>query len=593
VKKRLLWNICGYYVAILIISLTAVALVSAYTTRQSFMTQAEAALETSARLSALLLAPLITPLNEAGLQRACQEAGERSGTRITVILPRGRVIADSARDPATLDNHSDRVEVSKALAGEKGLAIRISPTLNERTLYVAVPLKTGPDTVAVVRAASSIAGMDKATKAITMRFALIAAIMAAAAVLTSYFVSRHIIRPLEEIKSWAQSLAGAKGAEKPSGSGNEIEILAESLRSLEAELRKRMAIELRRKNEMEALLSSISEAIVAVDGDERIIIINDEACRLLSCDPKLIAGRSIQEAVRNTDVYALVREAFDTERPSEREIVLSSKEQRWLHAKATLLRDEAGLKKGVVIAFNDITALKRLEQVRKDFVANVSHEIKTPLTAIKGFVETLQESGPEDEAQRAKFLSIIERQVGRLEALVDDLLTLSRIEQETSRSSLELRQERILDIISSAIQLCEPLAAEKGIAISLTCPEDLYLETDPSLMEQAVFNLLENAVKYSEKGKKVSVDAFLQDKELLIKVKDEGIGIAKEHLPRIFERFYRADKARSRESGGTGLGLAIVKHIVQAHGGRVAAESEIGKGSIFTISLPARSDKGQ
>lgn len=590
VKRRLLWNICGYYVAILVISLTALAALASKTARQSFMTQAEAALEASARLAGLLLAPLLTPLNESGLQRACEEAGERSGNRITVILPRGRVVADSARDPATLDNHSDRSEVSKAFGGEKGLAVRTSPTLNEKTLYVAVPLKIGPDTLAVVRASSSIAAMDQAIRAITIRFALIASIMAAAAVLISYFVSRRIIKPLEEIKSWAQSLAGESGEAR--SAGNEIEELAASLRSLEAELRRRMADELRRKNEMEALLSSISEAIVAVDVEEKIIMINDEAGRLLSCDPNLVAGRSIQEAVRNTDIYSLVRRALDTGRPEEREIVLSSRDQRWLHAKATLLKDEAGQKKGVVLAFNDITALKRLEEVRKDFVANVSHEIKTPLTAIKGFVETLQESGPEDEAQRAKFLSIIERQAVRLEALVDDLLTLSRLEQESSESSLKLRQARPLDIISSAIQLCEPLAEEKGIAISLSCLEDLYLEMDPSLMEQAVFNLLENAVKYSEKGKKVSVDASLQGEELVIRVHDEGIGIPKDHLPRVFERFYRVDKARSRESGGTGLGLAIVKHIVQAHGGRVTAESEPGKGSIFKVYLPVKSDNG-
>ena len=226
--------------------------------------------------------------------------------------------------------------------------------------------------------------------------------------------------------------------------------------------------------------------------------------------------------------------------------------------------------------------------MRRDFVANVSHEIKTPLTAIKGFVETLQHGKVEKPEETRRFLEIIQRHVDRLNSIVEDLLTLSKIEQEDETRTLNLRTWKIADVFQAAIQICRSKAEEKNLSIEVSGSEDTSAKFDPVLIEQAVVNLLDNAVKYSNPGGKITLTAQTTDSEILIHVRDQGIGIAAQHLPRLFERFYRIDKSRSRQMGGTGLGLAIVKHIAQAHGGYVTVDSTIGDGSTFTIHLPAK-----
>ena len=241
------------------------------------------------------------------------------------------------------------------------------------------------------------------------------------------------------------------------------------------------------------------------------------------------------------------------------------------------------------MVFNDVTQLRRLEDMRRDFVANVSHEIKTPLTAIKGFVETLQQGNVEKAKEKERFLGIIQKHVDRLNAIIEDLLSLSRIEQENERKEINFQQVKIEGIFQAAMQLCRAKAEEKEIRIDLDCEKDDTAVFDATLIEQAVVNLLDNALKYSEPQSTVLLKSELQNSEMIISVQDHGIGIAQKHLPRLFERFYRVDKSRSRKEGGTGLGLAIVKHIAQAHGGHVTVESKLGEGSCFSIHLPQNS----
>jgi two-component system phosphate regulon sensor histidine kinase PhoR len=264
-------------------------------------------------------------------------------------------------------------------------------------------------------------------------------------------------------------------------------------------------------------------------------------------------------------------------------------EERVIDVKSSPLVDAAQQQIGTLVVFNDVTQLRRLANMRRDFVANVSHEIKTPLTAIKGFVETLQQGNVEKAKEKERFLGIIQKHVDRLNAIVEDLLTLSRIEQEDERKEINFQQVKIEGIFLAAIQLCRPKAEEKKIRINLDCEKETSAILDPTLIEQAVVNLLDNALKYSEPQSTVLLKSHQQNSEVIISVQDHGIGIAQKHLPRLFERFYRVDKSRSRKEGGTGLGLAIVKHIAQAHGGHVAVESKIGEGSRFSIHLPQNS----
>jgi two-component system phosphate regulon sensor histidine kinase PhoR len=295
--------------------------------------------------------------------------------------------------------------------------------------------------------------------------------------------------------------------------------------------------------------------------------------------------------IRHPELQSLVTKALASEEAVERDVVLYLKEERVLNGHATILRDGEGNRVGVLVVLNDITRLRKLENIRKDFVANVSHEIRTPITAIKGFVETLRDGAMQSPEEADRFLGIIQNHVQRLESLVEDLLSLSRIEEDTEKEAIALEEKAVKDVLAGALQLCQMKAEPKQIRMVLSCKQDVVARINPSLLEQAVVNLLDNAVKYSEPGKSVWVEMDKTEKDVLIRVRDEGCGIEKQYQERLFERFYRVDKARSRKLGGTGLGLAIVKHIMEAHGGRVSVESQPGRGSTFTLHLPRISSK--
>jgi len=277
------------------------------------------------------------------------------------------------------------------------------------------------------------------------------------------------------------------------------------------------------------------------------------------CDLAEAQGRSIQEVVRNTVLQQFVKNALSSQEAVEKEIVLSSDRERFLNGHGTLLRDAEGKQIGALIVLNDVTRLLRLEKIRREFVANASHEIKTPITAIKGFVETLRDGAVENHEDAERFLEIIGKHVDRLEAIIEDLLSLSRLEQEAGREEVLLGEGRLKDVLETAIQVCEANAMAKKIEVELSCAEDIVAKFDPLFLEQAIVNLIDNAIKYSGEGKIVWVEAVKAGKEIILSVRDQGCGIEKNHLPRLFERFYRADKARSRQLGGTGLGLAIVQ----------------------------------
>jgi two-component system phosphate regulon sensor histidine kinase PhoR len=330
----------------------------------------------------------------------------------------------------------------------------------------------------------------------------------------------------------------------------------------------------------------LREVILACDSDERIITINEAAASLLGIDLSTAKGHTVQEAVRNADLQRFIGRISLGQGESEAEIILHGPEKKFLQLSGTVLRDSEGKKIGALVVLSDTTRLRHLENIRREFVANVSHELKTPITSIKGYVETLQEGAIDDKGNARKFLEIIFKQADLLHALVDDLLSLSQIEQEAEREEVHLAEEPVRRIIEAAIAAYETRARERHIQVLLQCRGEIIVKANSRLLEQAVGNLLDNAIKYSEPRGTVKIEVTQNEGEVAIKVSDHGSGIAPEHLPRLFERFYRVDKGRSRELGGTGLGLAIVKHIIQAHGGDVTVESTPGKGSTFTIHLP-------
>lgn len=330
----------------------------------------------------------------------------------------------------------------------------------------------------------------------------------------------------------------------------------------------------------------MEEGVLAINNEGTILSLNKACAALLNEEPSRLRGRSIYETIRKADLLAFIESALASTSPIEGDIQIRGQQDRWVSAHGTMLHDPQRGKIGVLIVLHDITRLRHLEEVRRDFVANVSHELRTPITSIKGFIETLVDGAYEDRENAHRFMQIMLRQVNRLDAIIGDLLTLSRIERGTEEQMIELAHEPVRGVLAAAIEMCEKKATDKGVKIDLICPAELAADINAALLEQAVVNLLDNAIKYSSPQTVVDVLAAHEGEDLLIQVQDQGCGIEAQHLPRLFERFYRVDKARSRELGGTGLGLAIVRHIALAHRGSVTVDSTVGVGSTFYLRLP-------
>lgn len=588
-KKRLLWQLYPSYLLITVISVMGVTWYASSSLRQFFLGQTASDLEARARLVEKQIEECLDPPDEKCVDLLCKKIGRRASTRITIILPSGKVIGDSREDPAKMDNHVDRPEFMQALTGPSGTSMRYSRTLEKNMMYVGIPVRANAQTLAVVRTSIPVTAIDVALKEIQIRIAGAGLVIALFAAALSLIVSRRITRPIEELRKGAESFAGGDfQCTLPVSESEEIGGLAEAMNEMARQLHERINTIIGQRNEIEGVLCSMIEGVIAVDMDERVLSMNNAAVRMFGCNASEAQGRSIQEIVRNTVLREFVTDTLSSEKPVERDVVLSSNGDLFLSGHGTLLQDAQGKQIGALIVLNDVTRLRRLEEIRRDFVANVSHEIKTPITAIKGFVETLREGAVKNPDDAERFLGIIEKHVERLEAIIEDLLSLSRIERGTEREENELVENSVKDVLDTAIQVCEVGAVARKIDIELSCPENLFAKMEPRLLEQAVVNLLDNAVKYSNKESSIRVEASQGEGEIILSVRDEGCGIEKKHLSRLFERFYRVDKARSRQLGGTGLGLAIVKHIAQAHGGHVNVESTPGKGSTFSIYLPGR-----
>jgi len=590
-RKRLLWQLYPSYLLVTVLALLVVTLYASDATRRFFRAQTEQVLESRVRVLGRDMANGLLPAAPAKIDAFCKEVGQLTDTRITVIKPDGSVLGDSDSTPATMENHAGRPEIQQALSnpGSIGRAVRESPTLGVTTMYVAIAAQDPHGTQLVLRAAMSLSHIDHAVRDLQIQIALAGVLIAVAAASVCLVVSGRIARPLEEMKRGVERLAAGELNHRlyvpPS---EEIGSLAAVINEMAAQLEDRIRLITAQHNEQEAVFLSMVEGVLAVDMNERVLRMNQAAGELLGADPAEAQGKMIQEVVRNPELQKFVAQTLASQKtPTENEILLRENGERCLQAHGAVLHDASGRQMGAVVVLNDVTRIRRLESFRRDFVANVSHELRTPITAIKGFVETLLDGAMREPQSAEKFLGIIARQADRLNAIINDLLLLSKLEQQGERGTVMTETAFIRGVLDAAIELCAFKADRKNIPIRVICEETLRAKVNVPLLEQALVNLVDNAVKYSEPGKPVTVEALLRNGFLVIQVRDEGPGIEREHLPRIFERFYRVDKGRSRDMGGTGLGLSIVKHIAQAHGGSVAVQSEPGKGSLFTITLPS------
>jgi len=525
------------------------------------------------------------------VQTFVERAARRTNSRVTLVAPDGRVLADSERRPdevAEMDNHAARPEVRAALNGSVGRDLRRSSELGAPLIYVAVPVSESGRVVGALRLA---APLEAATPAYeSLRGVMLAggAVALVVALGIGLFVAGRVTRPVVEMEDVARQMSEGNFRVRASvRSPDEIGTLGRSLNVMAGRLREKIDDLEREQAKATAILDAMVEGVIATDGHDHIILLNERARGIFGLGQTRVERRPLLEVIRNVDLHGLLNESRAAA-PGEvvsREIKLPEPSERVLQVHAVPLRF-TGDEPGVVIILHDITELRRLEQVRTEFVANVSHELRTPLTAIQGYLETLLDGALEEPQHARKFLEIVFRHTERLGRLTDDLTDLSNI--ELGRISLRIEPADLTEVTESALAIIQPRAGSGRVTVEASLPADIpKVLADRDRLAQILINLVDNAVKYTPAGGHVWVEAQrLPSGMVEVAVRDTGVGVPKADLPRLTERFYRVDKARSRELGGTGLGLAIVKHLVLAHGGELGIESELWKGTTVRFTLP-------
>ena len=521
------------------------------------------------------------------LQKQIEALGDSTDTRITLIAPGGRVVAESTKkDPADLDNHGHRPEVEAAQIAGFGVATRYSATVQNTMMYVALRTSSSPN-VAFVRVALPINEVQAQAARLSQLVWGVAAGLAVVAVMLAWWLTRRLVLPLQELASGADQIAaGNYGQKVYVDRKDELAQLATTFNHMSTQLADQFAQLDEDRQQLRAVLSSMVEGVIAIDSEQSILFANDRAGAMLEFGTNAAAGRKLWEVVRQYNVQELVRAAMHTDNGEAHRLEFTDATGKTLMLHVAQLPGEAA--RGAVLVFHDTTELRRLERLRQDFVANVSHELKTPLSVITACVETLVGGAVDDLENRGRFLEQIHDQAQRLHTLILDLLSLARIESGEQHWTFQALP--VADLAEACVERHLARTEAKKQTLVLEPPAGgvplLQVWADEEALAEILDNLVDNAVKYTPEGGTIRLRWRNDDDACLIEVQDTGIGIPEHDLPRVFERFYRVDRARSREMGGTGLGLSIVKHLVQAMQGTIRATSELGRGSTFTIRLP-------
>ena len=586
--KKISCKLFFTYIIIIIICVTFTGILAIISLRNFYINHLSSNLKSNATLVANILEDDLSTNNLSQIKLKTKDLGKELETRITIIDINGIVLGDSEKDPALMENHADRPEIKEALQGKIGNSIRYSSTLEIDMLYIAIPIIKNGQILGVVRLSLPLTDVNRGIANLRKIIILATLIALAIASITSLIISLTITRPLQEMTKVSQKISKGDFSKKLKiCRQDEIGQLANSLNLMSEELENKIRIISEDKDKMKVVLSSVIEGIIAIDKEGRIILFNNALKNMTDYSSDRVLGKFHWEIIRNNQLNELLKEVLQKGQPLTREITIFSPQEKIFRASANPLTEKNEVW-GAVVVLNDITEIKKLEKMRSEFVANVSHELRTPLTSIQGFVETLKDGAINDPGKAQYFLEIIEKQSNRLNNLIEDILQLSKIESQ--EIIMNLQSINLRDLIDKTISEFKKKIEQKNHKIKINISPQLPLiKADPEQIEVVFRNLLDNAIKYTPNGGEIYISAFEKAENIYIEVADNGIGISAEHLPRIFERFYRADKDRSRKLGGTGLGLAIVKHIVQAHGGTIGVESKPGKGSKFFFTLPKNS----
>jgi two-component system, OmpR family, phosphate regulon sensor histidine kinase PhoR len=571
------------------VALAALLVLAGPVLRRRATRQTEETLSAEARLMARVVEDaLARGTDTEALDPLIDEASRDVGARVTVIARDGRVVADSAvsgQELASLENHAGRPEVKEALAGTTGESQRHSKTVGADLLYVAVPVRHGGQMVGVARLSRPVGSVAEQARELWRAAALALLLALVATGLVSLLLSAPLARSLEEMMEAArQYAAGNFAARIRVRRADELGELARIINVSADQLQGRMAELARDRARTEAILSAMDDGVLAVDHRGKVVLANPMLTRSLELrDP---IGRHYLEVIRQTEVGTLIEDVLRTGARREAEVELLQLRRVFAIA-AVPFPDEEGAPHGAVLTFNEATERHRLESVRRDFVANASHELRTPLTSIRGFVEALEDGALEQPETARRFLGKIRTHADRMATLVTELLELSRL--ESGDREPEWEDVRPAEVAAAVTSSFAELAARKDVRLRHRDRGAPEVRTDRERVRRILENLVDNAVKYTPEGGHVEITtSTARDGSARVEVADDGPGIAPEHQARVFERFYRVDKARSRELGGTGLGLSIVRHLAESVGARVSVESEPGRGSKFSVTLPAR-----
>lgn len=578
-RSRIFWRLAIAY-GLLILGAVAAVGVLVLNRAEAYLLQQ---IEESLRTRAVLVREAVAAEGTGALEARVRALGQEIGTRITLIAADGGVLADSDEDPARMENHANRPEVREALAVSAGSATRYSRTLDRNMMYVALK-STGP--AAVVRVALPLDEVQDRLAVLQRMVWTAAAGTGLAALLLAFALARRTARPIDELTEGAEKIAaGAFGHRVYAISRDEVGTLAAAFNRMSERLATQFAQLEEDRQQLRTILSGMVEGVIALDAEQRVVFANERAARLLDLSPQAASGRKLWEVVRQRPLQEVVERALAQPEPCRDELSWAGSPPRQLTVHAARL--PGAPPRGVVLVLHDTTELRRLERLRQEFVANVSHELKTPLAVIRACVETLAEGAADDREARERFLGRIGEQAGRLHALILDLLSLARV--ESGEEAFEMAAVPLGSAVGACLERHRARADAKGQRLEAVAPEpggDVAAWADAEAVGQILDNLVDNAVKYTSDGGTIRVGWRVEGAQVCLTVQDTGIGIPEQDLPRIFERFYRVDKARSRELGGTGLGLSIVKHLTQAMHGQVEAVSKSGQGTTFLVRLP-------
>ena len=566
----------GYAIIILAISILIVTL-SFSTIRSHYEETLAQEMEYLGRAMNVNILSFVESGRTQDLDAFLKKLGKDIHARVTVIDPQGVVLADSEKNPGQMENHRYRPEVTEALEGKIGKSLRYSVTVEEKMLYVGLPLEKDARILGVLRLSLFMKNIDVLLHSLMTTIGRAVLIMAVGALLLALLFSLQITRPIKKLTGAARQVAaGNFGTRVAIRHKDEFKELGDAFNMMTDQVNQLFAEVSRQKEGLAHIIASIREGLVVLDKDGRLTLANDSFKELIA--EHRPEEKFYWEVIRKPDIQEFIGRAMSSREPITEEVRL---DDRYFLCTAGSLSPQGG----IIITFHDLTDLKKVETMKKDFIVNASHELRTPLSAIMGAMETLDENAT---SMNKVALDILKRHAEKLQNIVVDLLKMAELEDKGY--SLDLRDVNIRQVAENVLQIYAPRVKNKGLESLLDAPASLpLLKADPYQLEQMLINLVDNAVKYTEKGR-IQITLRAENKEFIIEVKDTGPGIPPEHVPRIFERFYVVDKSRSRKLGGTGLGLSIVKHIVQLHGGTITVASEAGQGTAFTVRLPRYSD---